>query len=366
MKLAFRELRRRPGRFGVAVATLSFIVVLLLFLGALLDGLFLGSTGAIRAQRSDTFVYSADASDSFLRSRITPELRAEVESVPGVTDVAGLGLVLLGAAVPGQDELANAVVIGYERPPEGVPEPPSPGEAWADRRLEDDGVEVGDTILVGPAEVPLTVAGFVEDTSYLLQGSLWVEADTWRQVQNVTRPDARVADGVFQVLLANGEGPADELAERIDAATGGATSTLTSDEAVFSLPGTREQNGTFTFIIGVTFFVGGLVVALFFVLLTLERVGLYGVLKAIGASSAQLATGLVVQAVAVSAISVVIGTAVAQLLALALPAGVPAQFEPSRAIATAVLVVVISALAGLVSLRRVLRIDPAAAIGSTS
>ena len=49
-----------------------------------------------------------------------------------------------------------------------------------------------------------------------------------------------------------------------------------------------------------TFVVAGLVVALFFALLTLERVGLFGVLKAVGASSRTLAAGLALQAVLIA------------------------------------------------------------------
>ena len=50
MRLALRELRRRPGRFGVAAAILTLIAVLLMFLGGLLDGLTAGNTGAVRAR----------------------------------------------------------------------------------------------------------------------------------------------------------------------------------------------------------------------------------------------------------------------------------------------------------------------------
>ena len=41
MRLALRELRRRPGRFGVATVILTLIAILLMFLGGLLDGLSL-------------------------------------------------------------------------------------------------------------------------------------------------------------------------------------------------------------------------------------------------------------------------------------------------------------------------------------
>ena len=75
MKLALRELRRRPGRFATATVILTLIAVLLMFLGGLLDGLIESSTGAIRAQDAQAIVYSDTAQASFLRSRIDPELR---------------------------------------------------------------------------------------------------------------------------------------------------------------------------------------------------------------------------------------------------------------------------------------------------
>lgn len=364
MRIALRELRRRPGRFLVASGLVAFLTVLLLLLGALLDGLFLGSTGAIRAQEADVFVYSADARESFLRSRVTPGLRAEIEAVAGVADTGGLGIALLGAQVPGEDEVADVSVVGYERANAEVPAPPDPGEAFADRRLRADGVEMGDVLEIGPTGAPLEVVGWVSDASFLLQGGLWVEPSTWRSIQSEARPDAAVSEGVFQVLTADAvDVDAGTLASRIDEATGGTTDTLTRDAAILSLPGTEEQNTTFTQIILTTFFVTGLVVALFFALLTLERVGLYGVLKAIGAQTRLLAVGLVTQAVAVA----VAGYAVGGLLTLGLAAGAPSEiplrFETSRAVYVAVGVLVTAILGGVVSLRRIARIDPASAIG---
>jgi putative ABC transport system permease protein len=364
MRVALRELRRRPAKFAGATLTIAVLSFLLLFLGGLLDGLYLGSTGAIRAQQADVFVYSATARDSFLRSRITPETRAQVEATPGVTDVGGLGLALVGAEVPGEDDLADASVIGYELPPAGVPEPPAPGEAWADERLEAFGVDVGDTLALGPAGVPVTVKGFVSDTNYLLQGALWVEPGTWRTVQNASRPDAAVAEDVFQVLVARGDGDAGDLADAIDASTGGETSTLTKAEAELSLPGTAEQRRTFLFIIATTYAVVVAIVALFFALITLERTALYGVLKAIGGSTRQLFSGVVAQAVVVAVLGFVLGGLLAYGLATGAPPELPLILVPSRTVTACAWLVACSVVGSLLSLRRVLRVDPATAIGT--
>jgi len=372
--MALRELRRRPGRFTMATLTLAVLASLLLFLAGLLDGLYLGSTGAIRAQQADVFVYGDTARDSFLRSRVEPPTREAVRQVAGVTAVGGLGLALVGAAVPGSDDLADAAVIGYELPPRGVPEPPAPGQAWADDRLRAEGVSVGDVLQLGTAQVPVEVIGFVDDTNYLLQGALWVEPGTWRAVQNANRPDARVADDIVQVLIVRGDGTVsdEELAARIDAATAslgtgsGATSSLTKAEAELSLPGTREQNATFNQILGVTFAVVVLIVALYFALLTLERVPLYGMLKAVGASTRQLFAGVVVQAVVVATAAFAIGAVVVAAGAATAPAQLPLAVEQGRVVSTYVVLVLCAVLGSLASLRRVVRIDPAQAIGGGS
>ncbi|MEN9646153.1 MAG: hypothetical protein RL238_2822 [Actinomycetota bacterium] len=364
MSLPLKELRRRPSRFVVATVVLSFLATLLLFLGGLLDGLYLGSTGAIRAQQADAIVFSESARDSFLRSRITADQRAAVEAVDGVEEVGGLGFVLLGAEVPGESEPADVAVAGYEIAPKGVPdEPPATGEGIADERLRDQGVSEGDTILVGPAKSPITIVGFVDDTSYLLQGSVWVDLDTWRTVQNANRPDATVTDGVVQALVVRGTG---DLATSIDTATDGATKTLTVDETVLALPGVEQQRATFNQIIYSTLVVVLAVVGLFFSLLTLERLGLYGVLKAIGASTRQLFFGVVLQAVIVAAISFVIGALLALAAAAALPAAVPLQLTPARFVSTFIGLLVAAVLGSAVSLRKVLKVDPASAIGTAS
>jgi putative ABC transport system permease protein len=364
MRNALRELRRRPLRFLAVTSALTLLTVLLLFLGGLLDGLYLGATGALRAQRASVIVYSADANDSIIRSRIGPDTRAAVEQVEGVRATGGLGVTLLGAEVPGRSDLADAAVIGYERRPDGVPAPPPDGEAWADRRLEAFGVRVGQEIRLGPLRSPLRVRGWVEDTNYLLQGALWVAPATWHEIQNANRPDSPFPATTWQVLAVDGEGDPAALATRIDAATDATTNTLTKGEAVLASPGTRQQRSTFNGIIGVAFLVVGLVAALFFALLTLERTAIFGVLKALGTPTRTLVSGLLIQAVTLAVVAFVAGGLITTGLAAILPARIPLQLENSRAVATLTGLVLTAALGGALSLRRIARIDPVTAIGT--
>lgn len=366
MRLALRELRRRPGRFAVATALLTLVALLLIFLGGLLDGLIRQSTAAIEAQRGDALVFSSTAEVSFVRSRIPADVRAKVDAAPGVTATGGLGVAQLGGRVddPNRKTLAALAVFGYELAPSGVPDPPAPGEGYADEVLKDDGVKVGSTIYVGPARAPLKVIGFVSDTPYSGQGTVWVAADTWRTLLEANRPGDRLGAGTFQALVVRGEGGTAALSAAVDAATGGATRTLGIEEAALAQPGVKEQKGTFNQIIGVTVLIAIVVVALFFALLTVERVGLYGVLKAVGAKSRTLFAGVVVQAVVVT----LVASAIASALAIAAAAtgatgALPFTLLPGRLVLSIVLLLVAAVLGCAFSLRRVLRVDPASAIG---
>lgn len=370
MRLALRELWRQPGRFVTAGVILTVLGVLLTFLGGLLDGLIADATGAFRAQRAELIVYSADARDSLPRSRIDASTRERVEPVTGVGAVGALASVQLGARPGDQPEtrdLVGVVVFGYELAPRGVPtEPPATGEVVADGSLRAEGVQTGDVVLVGPARSPLTVIGFVDDTRYSGQAALWGSFDTWRRVVAANRLDRVTVDDVVPALVVAttpGARP-DDVAAAIDEVAG-VTSTLTIDAAIDALPGVSAQRSTFNQLIGVTAVVVMLVVGLFFALITVERTPLYGLLRAIGAPSRTLIAGVVAQAVVITMLASAGGAAIALGLDAAIPAGAIPYRVSARRLLTTVAIMLAAAVAGSAfSLRRVLRIEPASAIGA--
>ncbi len=361
MKLAMRELIRRPQRFVTAVMILTLISLLLMFLGGLLDGLINSSTEAVSAQQGESLVFSAKSRSSFPSSRIEPAQRSAYEAAVGAENVGGIGVAQFGARLPdaGPRDLVSVALFGYEVAPSGVPDrPPVDGEVYADDVLRSDGVEQGMTLLLGPARSPVTVVGFVSDVNYLSQGTLWGSLNTWRTVQNANRPDDPVSDGVVQSLI---------IEQPLTGAVPEGTTMLTITEAVDALPGVKEQRATFGQIIGVTVVIAIVVVGLFFALITVERLGLYGVLKAIGARSRTLFAGVMLQAVMLTLAASIIAGVLALILDSVIPPGsIPFDLSMNRLVTSIVLLLVAAIVGSAFSLRRVLRVDPASAIGSST
>ena len=368
MKLALRELRRRPGRFVTAAIILTLIAMLLMFLGGLLDGLIRVSTAAVKAQQADAIVYSETSQASFLRSRLDADTRADDRGDAGRHRGRRPGVSLLGARVPGQGPATwlrsrcwatrsrlRACPTSSRSPARRTPtrccRPTASTSAtrcsWA-RRVRRSRSSAGST-----------------DTSYNGSGGLWTSLDTWRSVVADNRPDAVLADGVQQALVVRGDGSAAELVAAVDATLGDGGFALSIPDSINAIPGVKEQRGTFNQILGVTVVIALVVVALFFALITVERTGLYGVLKAIGARSGTIFLGLVTQAVVVTLVAAVIAGGAVVVLDLLIPPGsIPLYISPGRIVTSIVLMLVAAIVGSAFSLRRVLRIDPASALGS--
>jgi putative ABC transport system permease protein len=368
MNLAIAEFRRAKGRFASITGALSLIVFLVLVLGALGDGLFFGGTGAIRSSTAGAYAFSADAEGSLVRSRLPLSTESELEAETGVVQATAIGaLITTTSSVP---DGADVVVMGFvpEADPAGVPSevvegrlptPARPDGVAVDASLAADGLGLGATLVVGGVATP--VVGVVADAQYQGIPTAWASFETYGAMRAAVRPELAgqpAQPSTFGLILADGV-----TAEQVTAPAG--TSILSSEQTYLSIPGVREQKSSLNAIIGASLAVGGLVVALFFALVVLEKRELFAALKALGASSRRLGGGVVLQALGATVTAVIIGAVAARAVGWLLPDDIPFLFRPETLVVSATLTIVAGVVGAVLSLRRISRIDPATALGGS-
>lgn len=370
MLLATREIARAKVRFGLLSGAVGLLVFLILFQQSLFSGLVTGFIGAVDNQDSPVLVFNDQARRNVEGSFLLPDQIEAIGGVEGVDAVVPIGESTYTVVAGG--ELVDGVLFGYPLdatgPAAGLGAPTSlsegrlperPGEAVASAADADDGFDIGDVVRVAADGGPeIEVVGLGDDLRWSVAPTLFVDYSTYEEAQRAVNPSAQVVlASVASVRPADGA-DLDELTARIDAEVDGVEA-LTNQEAVDSSPGVQSVNQSFQIILLLAFGVVTLVVAFFFLILTVQKAKALTLLRAIGAPSAYLVRNLVAQIVLVMATGIAIGIAlVLAVRPLSTGGPIEVRLEPGTVVPTVAALTVLALIGGLAAIRRVLRIEP--------
>jgi putative ABC transport system permease protein len=141
---------------------------------------------------------------------------------------------------------------------------------------------------------------------------------------------------------------------------------LTRDAAVAGIPGIDAIEQSFALILGLAFAVIGLVTGIFFLILTVQKRQTLTLLRAVGAAPRDVVAPLLVQVLLLTGGGVLVGVGLLAASAGAVPGELGIELQPPLVAATGAGIVVLGLLAALAAVRRVLRIDPAAALDANA
>jgi putative ABC transport system permease protein len=367
--LALAEIRRARLRFGLLAGAVGLLVFLVLFVQAITGNLITQFIGALDNQSAQVLVYGADARQNLEGSRVTDDQVSAVGTVDGVARAEPLGEGTFSVSAGG--ETRDAVLFGYVLGGPGAPTtlqegrlPERDGEAVASAGDEGDGFGIGDRVRVLPDGAPITVVGLARDARYSVSTAPFVSFPSYADARRTANPDALgVTPSAVAVTVADGEDP-ELVAERIDAQVDGVEA-LTREQAVERSPGVGAVRQSFS-VVTLLFYVAiPLIVGLFFVIITVQKASALTLLRAIGADGGTLVRALLVQLALVLGAGVVFAIALLALIGRLLDAAgfsVGVALGAMTLATTIALVVVLSALASLAAVRRVLRVDPLRAV----
>lgn len=370
MFLALREMRRAKVRFGLLVAAVALLVLLILGQQAIQNGLITSFVGAIERQSAPVLVYSVDGQRTLQGSVITPDLEARVRGVDGVAEAGRIGQGTFTVQVAGRNGDSDAAILGYGRPDLGAPEPlaagrlpRSPSEAVGSSA----GFELGDRVEVLPAgrsgsgrsgsSRPLKVVGLADDAQILVTPTLFVAWSDYVETVRAVNPDAgAVLPSAIGARPEEGLAPA-ALAGRINRADRDADA-LTRTEAAEKAPGVAEVRSSFQVIFLLFGLVVPLVTGLFFLIVTLQKAQSLTLLRAVGARSSVLVRSLLIQVALVVGAGLLVGIAIYAPLTQLTLGEVTLRFDLGAVLFWSVLLMALGLLSALLAARRVLAIEP--------
>ncbi|MFE7469113.1 ABC transporter permease [Streptomyces sp. NPDC057499] len=372
MFLALLELRAARGRFLLMGSVVVLVAALVGIVSGFTTGLGDDTVSALRRLPAAQLVFSSDArSDQFARS-LLDEKTASAWRADAGTGTAPLGVSITRGTT---DRGAEVDLAAFGVEPGSFLDPSvTEGHGLADApqdsivmsaKLADEGVRVGDTLVIDRLGIELRVTGLTERSSYGHVPVAYVPLKTWQRIRFST-PGAPAASAAaipdqFSALALRTE-PTGTSAAALDERH--STTTLTKEKAYEAAPGYTGERVTMTSIQVFLYLIAPLVVGAFFAVWTVQRQPELALLRAMGASRRRLLAHTVLQA----ALVVVLGTAAGALLAGAVGFLVGEQVPfslPAGTLAVTMCTVAAVGLAGTaLTLRRVTRADPLTMLGA--
>jgi putative ABC transport system permease protein len=357
--VARRNLLAEKVRLAMSVCGVAGAVLLILIVTSLYRG-WSGAGGFFAELPGDVWLAQAGTSDPLRTSSFLPRARLdEVSQVPGVRGV--IPVYARRIAVGRDGRRLNVFFMSLDVPRAAVSERtrqrflPERGKVVVDSVFaREAGVDLGDTITV--LGRPLVIERVEPGGNPLFEIAFLNSADA----DELLRVDGLV--NYFLVVSEPGANIA-ELSSRAAAAVPGSQARTAAQFA----DATRELvNQGFLPVVGVLvaigFAIGGAVIALTIYTATVEKARDFGVLKAIGASE-RFVYGIVVrQSLSIGVVGAALGVGASALVATLVRDHVPefvTDLRPWDAVGVFAIALLVSAVAALVPVRRISRIDPA-------
>ena len=356
MFLALNEIMHSKLRYALVAGVMFLIAYLVFFLTGLAYGLAQDNRTAVDKWEADSIVLSKDANSNLGMSMITKKIAEEVEG----------GKVAYLAQTPGvvtskdstEEGKINVSFFGIDKNQFIMPNLvegkafDNDDEAVGDISLKEEyGLAIGDTVKLSDSDKTFKLTGFTDHAKFNVSPVLYTTINAYQEIRfekEDTSENARINAIVVRGKISN-------LPEDLEQ--------IKISKFINELPGYNAQVLTFGFMIGFLIVIAAIVIGIFIYVLTMQKINIFGVMKAQGITGGFIARSVVAQTFILSFVGILLGLLGTVGTSLVLPDAVPFQSNWLFFGVISLLMLVVAVLGALFSVRTIVKIDPLKAIG---
>lgn len=356
MFLALNEIMHSKLRYALVAGVMFLIAYLVFFLTGLAYGLAQDNRTAVDKWEADSIVLSKDANSNLGMSMITKKIAEEVEG----------GKVAYLAQTPGvvtskdstEEGKINVSFFGIDKNQFIMPNLvegkafDNDDEAVGDISLKEEyGLAIGDTVKLSGSDKTFKLTGFTDHAKFNVSPVLYTTINAYQEIRfekEDTSENARINAIVVRGKISN-------LPEDLEQ--------IKISKFINELPGYNAQVLTFGFMIGFLIVIAAIVIGIFIYVLTMQKINIFGVMKAQGITGGFIARSVVAQTFILSFVGILLGLLGTVGTSLVLPDAVPFQSNWLFFGVISLLMLVVVVLGALFSVRTIVKIDPLKAIG---
>jgi putative ABC transport system permease protein len=354
MFLAWNEIKKNKLRFTLIIGVLMLVSYLVFFLSGLANGLENMNRESVDKWKATSIVLTDESDKSIYQSSMKLADAGDVDA----KDIAVIGQI--NAIAGNGDQKNNVSIFGINKDEFIMPkvtegkEFSDDNEVIASDSLQEDGFKVGDELHLSSSDEVLTIVGFTDKARFNAAPVLYGDLSTFHRVKFGEAAEAN-KDSINGIVIRTGD-----ISNLIQ---NDSLEAIEIETFIRNLPGYTEQNLTLNFMIYFLFVISAVIVAIFLYVLTVQKISMFGIMKAQGISNGYLSRSVIAQTFILAAIGVAVGFGLALITGAFLPSAVPVAFDLVTMLIYGIVLIVVAILGAVFSVLTIVRIDPLKAIG---
>lgn len=338
MSLALKEMKRNKGRFFIVGSIVFLISFLTFMISGLANGLSQDNAALIKNMPDGYFYMMEEAEGVQNLSRIPENIVDETENKYEQATAMSIQMGFLNDVQDKQYGVAFVATSDSTLFPDV-----KAGEVIVDQSLEESGLKIGDVLTNNQMDGELVVKGFVEGEKYSHAPVAFVSQQDYGHMYRV-----RTQQMVFI--------PGDEVEvhKQLEA--------LTAKDLLQGIASYKAEQLSLNMIVGFLIVISGLLFAIFFYMMNVQKMGIYGILKAIGLKTMKLFQIIWVQMFVVTIIALMISIILGQVFSMIAPSGMPFHLPFNTTIQLSIVFLIIGFIGATISGIQIKQIEPLQAI----
>ena len=339
MNIAWKEIQKNKTKF-IILGSIIFLVSFLTFIiSGLSNGLSQDNAALIKDLPDGQFYMNADANNTYNLSRIDENVQTIVLNEQ--KDAAALSIQM--GFLNDKDDKQHSIAFVTSTDSKSF-ESVEKGEVILDRSLEDEGIKVGDILTNNQFGGEFKVKGFVNQKKYSHAPVAFINMENYKEIYRVNE---------MQLIFVPGT-------EKAPIVTG--LQSFSNKEFLNTIPSYSAEQMSLNMIIWFLVAISGMLFAIFFYMMNVQKIGLYGILKALGVKTSRLFGMMWYQMIFITVIALGLSVALSQGFALIAPKGMPFSLTLETTVQLSVIFLIIGFIGATLSGLQIKKVEPLQAI----
>ncbi|WP_043931936.1 ABC transporter permease [Bacillus sp. EB01] len=339
MNLGLKEMRKNKARYLILGSIVLLVSLLTFIISGLANGLSYDNAAMVKNLPDGHFYLDEDAEESYNLSKIDSQVQKEVMEMEKDAAALSIQMGFLNDHADNQYSVAFVASTNSE-----MFENVGTGEVILDSSLIEKGIKKGDRLTSDLYDGELIVKGFAEGKKFSHAPVAFIPVEAFQEMYRTE---------TMQMLFIPGEG------ETMNADT---LESFTKDEFLNTIPSYKAEQLSLNMIVVFLIVISGMLFAIFFYMMNVQKLGLYGILKAIGVKTSTLFRMMWTQMIVITAVSLGISITISVLFSKAAPEGLPFHLPANSIFQLAIVFVVISFIGSTLSGLQIKKVGPLQAI----